>query len=107
MEEIQASCQGLYKDGKPLHHLDSARSVEFNPKDRGVSSIFVVDATDFKRMAPRQVQQIFRERHILVLGVDPEAMKFDLAGLGSMGCLNATRQVQGEDSCFSAHLWMG
>ena len=104
MKEIQASCEGLYKDGKPLHHLDSARSVEFNPKDWGDSSIFVVDAADFKRMAPRQVQDIFRDRHILVLGVDAEVMKFDLAGLG---CLNATHQVQGEDSCFSAHLWMG
>ena len=107
MEEIQASCQGLYKDGKPLHHLDSARSVEFNPKDRGVSSIFIVDAADFKQMAPREVQEIFRDRHILVLGVDAEVIRFDLAGLGSMGCLNATRQVQGEDSCFAAHLCMG
>jgi hypothetical protein len=93
----------LYKDGKPLHYLDSARSVAFDPKDRGVSSIFVVDAADFKRMAPQQVQEVFRHRHILVLGVETEAMKFDLVGLGSMGCLNATRSVQGEDHVLFSH----
>ena len=52
-------------------------------------------------MAP-DIQNVFRHRHILVLGVDTAEMKFDLKGLGSVGSLTQCRQMQGEndETCY-------
>ena len=93
LEEIQTSVQRTYKDGRPLHHLPSARSKEYSPD---ASSIFVIDASDFRQMSATEIQGIFRHRHILVLGVPTEDMEFDLEGLSSVGSLLLPRNGQGK-----------
>jgi len=43
-----------------------------------------------------EIQDIFRERHILVVGVPTEQMGFNPEGLATMGSLVTPRQGQGE-----------
>jgi hypothetical protein len=93
LEGIQTSVERLYQDGRPLHHLPSARSKE---NSDGASSIFVVDHAVFSQMSGKDIQEIFRERHILVLGVPTEQMGFNPEGLATMGSLMTPRQGQGE-----------
>jgi hypothetical protein len=78
-----------------MHHLDSARSVEYDPNDRGVSSIFVVNYNKFKTMKGKEIQAIFRHRHILVLDVEVDEMAFDIEGLSTLGSMTLSRQMQG------------
>jgi hypothetical protein len=85
----------LYCNGKPLHHLDSARSLEYKPKEIATSSVFVVDAPTFRQMSAIDVQNVFRYRHILVTGVESEKMEFDQAGMSTLGSLTQTRHMQG------------
>jgi hypothetical protein len=38
LKNIQESVESLYEDGQPLHYLESATSVDYNPNDARVSS---------------------------------------------------------------------
>jgi hypothetical protein len=58
--------------------------------------MFVVDAPTFHKMTAQQIQCIFRERHILVHGVETEKMEFNLEGLATLGSLTLPLEVQGE-----------
>jgi hypothetical protein len=90
---IQASVQALFANGRPLHHLDSARSLDFSP---AASSCFVTTVNDFNNLSAAQVQDIFRHRHILIPGAVKEDIKFDRQGLATLGSLTTVRTVQGE-----------
>lgn len=67
MKGIQASIESGYVDGRPRHHHPSARDRTFNREEPLVSTIFVVEYTDFILMPAEEVQEIFRHRHILVV----------------------------------------
>ena len=88
----------MYQNDRPLYHLDSARSLAYDPNDPGVSSIFVTDAAEFKKMAPKNIQDVLRYRHILVTGHDTENMQFNLEGLATLGSLSQVRDMQGKSN---------
>jgi hypothetical protein len=60
-----------------------------------MSSIFVIDFASFSHMSAKEVQDIYRERHILVVGVPTEQMSFNPEGLATLGSLVLPRQGQG------------
>lgn len=93
LSEIQSSVERLFKDGKPLHHLDSARALEY---DSQASQFFVTSAEDFEKLQAEEVQNIFRDRHILIPGHAPEYIGFDRQGLATLGSLHTQRDIQGE-----------
>jgi hypothetical protein len=78
--------------GRPRHHLPDARKTEFSPDS---SSIFVVDFADFDKMEGKDIQEVFRKRHILVLGDPGPTLKFDRAGLSTLGSMKKTICMQG------------
>src|ERR1700677_3995252 len=90
----------LYKDGRPLHHLPSARSKLY---DLDASAIFVVDYGDYRKMKAERIQAIFLHRHIFAVNVPTEDIKFDEAGLSTMGALDQSRQVQGKSQLQVLH----
>jgi hypothetical protein len=96
LQDILANIESLYEDGKPLHHLPRARELDYDPADSTLSSIFVVDYGDFKDMTPHEIQEVFRDRHILVVGApcDRDAV-FDEASLGLVGDIDMPREVLG------------
>ena len=91
----------LFKDGKPLHHLDSARALKY---DSQASQFFVTSAEIFEKLQPEEVQNIFRDRHILIPGSASECIEFDHHGLATVGSLHVERDIQGEyDFFFLSH----
>lgn len=89
---IQKNIVSSYVDRKPLHHLQSAASLEFDPDG---SSIFVVDHETFIGMDPMVIQTIFKERHILVTRVPHEQQKFDEDSLLMFGDIDRPREITG------------
>jgi hypothetical protein len=70
--------------------------VEFDPD---ASSIFVVPHSDFRSMDPQTIQNIFRHRHILVLGVPmEEEVSFDEGSLSLFGDIDRPREITGKSS---------
>jgi hypothetical protein len=92
LRETQESVERLFVNGLPPHHQESSRSLNLLP---GASKFFVTTPEDFVKMKPKEVQDIFRHRHILVPGTPPSDFQFDRAGLGQLGSLDDFREIQG------------
>lgn len=87
-----------YQDDVPLHRLPLARDPAYQP-DRLLglqSKIFIVEWTDFNKMEARQIQDIFRHRHILVRNWPEKTLKFDRAGLSMLAPMYKQTSFQGE-----------
>jgi hypothetical protein len=54
-----------------------------------------VNYNKFKTMKGKEIQAIFRHRHILVLDVEVDKMAFDIEGLSTLGSMTLSRQMQG------------
>jgi hypothetical protein len=86
-----------YVDGKPRHHLPSAREEIFDPSNTDQSSIFVVEHEKFTTMSPQLIQQIFHHRHILVLNVTSNiGGEFTFYALSQLGSMHKIREMQGK-----------
>lgn len=94
MAKIQQSVERLYRDGRPLHHQDSATAIEYDPIGE-TSNFFVTTAEAFDKLDGEQVQAIFRDRNILIPGPAPKDFHFDSQGLVVLGSLTTKRQIQG------------
>jgi hypothetical protein len=92
LRRIQANVERLYQNGKPLHTLANAKSIEYVPAS---SQFFVTNAEAFRKIEPGAIQDIFRDRHIIVTGTDGERATFDGPGLLRLGSLVARRDIQG------------
>jgi hypothetical protein len=92
LSEIQTSAERLYQNGTPLHHLDSARSLDYDPQ---ASHFFVTTPEQLEKLTTQEIQEIFRHRHILIPGPPPRDFHFDSQGLATLGSLTAPRQIQG------------
>lgn len=104
LSEIQSSVERLFKDGKPLHHLDSARALEYDPQ---ASHFFVTSAESFDKLEAKEVQNIFRNRHILIPGsASEEYIKFDHRGLATVGSLHVERDIQGDFFYLNFWSWL-
>src|ERR1700677_2995335 len=102
-KKLQDSVESLYKDGVPLHHLDTARSIQPN---NNTSSIFVSEYGDFVKLHRSTIQSIFRHCHILVLNVPTADMSFDGLVLGNVGNIYTPRRIFGEFLVFLACYWV-
>lgn len=62
------------------------------------SSVFVTTAKEFKRMTAAQVQEIFRDHHILVEDVEGKDFAFDKVTMHLLGYnISALLSVQGHN----------
>jgi hypothetical protein len=97
--------QSGYVNGLPLHLLDSARDINYDPD---ASCIFVVEWERFKCTNSRDIQKIFRKRHILIVNAPVEAVDFNREGLETLGSLHSPRTVQGLKGYFCCHcdIWL-
>ena len=64
---LEAHIQAGFKNGLPPHLLPTARSVEYRPGSEQ-SAIFVSSSADFSRLEDTAVQDILRQRVMLVHG---------------------------------------
>jgi hypothetical protein len=96
LRDLQKNIESLYVNGQPLHHLPSARLVEFDPEASSeFSLIFVVDYAQFVQLDPLVIQDIFRKRHILITGIPYEKESFDEDSLSIFGDIDRPREITG------------
>jgi len=80
----------------PPHYQQNATHASFRNQR---SRIYVAD-DHFNTLSAHQVQEIFRDRHILLPGAMSTNINFDRQGLLNLGCLTATCDIQGMFSSF-------
>jgi hypothetical protein len=95
VNEVMEMVEKQYVDNVPLHRHPDAR---FQLAKEG-SCIFVVDHSEFLKMDAKEIQDVFRRRHILVLNVPHKNMYFDRKGLSTIGPFKKKIGMQGEIVC--------
>ena len=95
LRRVEAHIQANFKNGLPPHLLPSANSMEYTPGSEQ-SRIFVASHSDFSNLRARQIQQILRERLILVHG-NPLDYNYgwDLDSFGRLHDVDQKVSVQG------------
>lgn len=88
--------ESLYKDKRPPHHHSSARDPIFNVDDPPASSIFVAEYSSILGMQDTEIQDIFRHRHILVVGAPLKKMDFSLKTLSAFWNVDKKIDILGE-----------
>ncbi|KZP28215.1 hypothetical protein FIBSPDRAFT_885813 [Athelia psychrophila] len=92
LKKIMANTEEHYIDGKPLHCHPDTRNRD---AQHSSSSIFIIEAKDFRQMTPNEVQEIFCDRHILVLDVESnQDWSFNEECLNHLGPIDQERQMQ-------------
>jgi hypothetical protein len=103
LQKIKEMVSPHFSMGMPLHRLESARDRVLRP---GQSSIFVVEWADFDKMESREIQEIFRYRHILVVNWPEKTIKFDRAGLSLLAPMKKQKEFQGKLSDIARFIYL-
>jgi hypothetical protein len=93
LEKIKEMVERQFSGGLPPHRQLSARDRKLH-KDQ--SAIFIVEWRDFDKMGAKEIQDIFRHRHILVVNWPEKTLKFDRDGLSMLGPMKKATQLQGK-----------
>ena len=101
LQEIQECVESDYVEGRPRHHLPSAREIE---PSEGQSIIFVTNYSTFSDMPTNVVQDIFKTRHILVLDCPLPSEEFNTKTMRRITNVNTKREIQGKRSLL---MWFG
>lgn len=94
VDDLQKSVESSYVNHRPLHHLPTSQVIQ----DLGshTSRIFVTTASEFRKLTPSRIQDIFKDRHILLLDVDMEELDFDLDSLSNLGDIQKPCRITGK-----------
>jgi hypothetical protein len=104
LSSIQDLVEANYVDGIPRHHLDIARNKTYHPFDKKQSCIFVTEYEDFKEMSPTDIQDIFRDRHILVLNTPFQGEPFGRYSLETITSVQKIRNMNGMPKDIYIHI---
>lgn len=92
LRNVQELVESNYINGIPRHHLPSARTLK---KEEGASIFFIADAADFVKLDTEVIQEIFRDRHIIVRNNAQRDFEWSLETLSLVGGLYQSRDIQG------------
>jgi len=92
LQRVQNLVESHYVDGRPRHHLPSARSLVREP---GASMFFIVEFADFVKMSTQTIQDVFRHRNIIVRNFPQRRFEWSLDTLSLVGELYQGRDIQG------------
>ena len=92
LQNIQRLVERSYVDGRPKHHLPSARDPTFTP---GSSIFFITDHADLGKYSKADLQRIARDRHIVVQNAPQDDFEWDRETLALLGNLKLLREIQG------------
>jgi hypothetical protein len=96
LERVHALVEADYVNGRPRHHLESARNIEFTP---GASCFFIIDYNDYQKLSAATVQDIIRHRSILIENCPQREFNWSLETLEELGALDQSRDIQGLVFC--------
>jgi hypothetical protein len=92
LTNVQQLVESNYVDGRPRHHLPSAR----NPVYQQDSSIFfIIDYSEFVKLSGKDIHRIARDRNIVVLNVPQEDFSWSRETLSKLGCIKQCCDIQG------------
>jgi hypothetical protein len=77
--------QHFYIDGQPRHIVSPDRSF-----------IAILSLAEYREMSVQTVQNILRDKHILITGMPVQSISFDSKGLQTLTNLDARIDIQGE-----------
>jgi hypothetical protein len=92
LRNVQRLVEQNYVNGRPRHHLPSARRKVFEP---GASVFYIVDHGEFIQMSDEEIQLIARRRHIVVRNVPQRKFNWNLETLSEFGDVGQLREIQG------------
>lgn len=92
LDRVHNLIEADYVNGKPRHHLASARNIEYDP---AASCFFLIDHNEFQQLPASTIQEIIRHRTILIQNVPKPEFKWSLDALGELGALDMSRDIQG------------
>jgi hypothetical protein len=92
LKNVQELIESNYINGRPRHHLPSARDPNYT---EGCSVFFIIDFPDFMRFLASKIHEIARKRHIVVENVPQEDFAWCRAMLSRFGNLSQLREIQG------------
>ena len=93
LRNIQNLVEAGYVDGRPKHHLPSARELTFTPKS---SIFFIADHSYFMKLSKKDIHRVARDRHIVVQNVPQEEFLWNRETLSKLGSLEQLREIQGK-----------
>ena len=91
LKNVQTLVEKSYVDGRPKHHLESARDLTYKPDS---SIFFLVDHADFMKMSSEDIQRIAKDRNIVVQNVPQENFDWSKETLAKLGDLKQLREIQ-------------
>lgn len=89
LEAFDETIKTCFLNGRPLHLSDPPHS-----------AFFILTEAEFKKKSVKEIQTIFRKKHILVTDMTTERLKIDIEGLSSVSALSAVTDIQGMLSLF-------
>jgi hypothetical protein len=92
LRNVQQLVEANYVNGRPRHHLPSARDTKYTPES---SVFFIADYKDFLKLSARDIHRIARHRQILVQNVPQEDFSWSRETLARLGGLKQFRDIQG------------
>ena len=92
LKNVQTLVEQSYVDGKPKHHLDTARDVNYTP---GSSIFFITDHASFMKLSDDEIHRIAKHRHIVVQDIPQEGFDWSRKTLAKLGDLEQLREIQG------------
>jgi hypothetical protein len=94
----------LFQDKTDLRYLkafDKAINAGFSDglpphlSARDNSAFYIMTQTMFEEMSVKEIQDIFRKRHILITNIPSAPMQFDSRGLSTLTSLSTVTYIQG------------
>jgi hypothetical protein len=91
MKQLFSHIEASYRDGQPLHIVDPKKS-----------AFDIISFVDFQALAPSQIQERLRFKHIVITGCPHPNLKFDASGLRTLSPLDNQISIQGTSSTISS-----
>jgi hypothetical protein len=92
LTRVQKLVESNYVDGRPKHHLASARNPEMEPNS---SIFFITEFADITQMPTQMIQDIFRKRSIVIRDGPQRRFRWSPETLSLIGGLYQSRDIQG------------
>ena len=92
LRNVHKLVESDYVNGRPRHHLDSARNPSLQD---GASIFFIVEHDDFAKMSTQQKQDIAKHRNIVVRNVPQPKFEWNSKTISEFGDMHLPREIQG------------
>ena len=95
LRNVQTLVEANYVNGRPRHHQESARNATLQ---EGASVFFIVEHSELEKMSAQEIQDVSRDRNILVRNAPQRRFEWNEETLSEFGDVTQPREIQGESN---------